>query len=147
MAYLMIPVSILVAIRRDRLYEIDRIVSRTVSYLLVTGVLATIFAGMVISMQGLLEGVTQGVTLAVAGSTLAAFALVQPVRRRIQSSVDGRFDRSRVDAEALLGAFVGHVRDQVDLGQLQSSVIAPSAGAVQPRSAAVWLRSAAGSRR
>ena len=97
LTYPSIPIAIAIAVLRYRLYEIDRVVSRTISYALVTGVLAGVFAAAVISLQTLLARVTQGETLAVAASTLVAFALFQPLRRRVQSAVDRRFDRARHD--------------------------------------------------
>ena len=98
------PVAIAVAVLRYRLFEIDRIISRTIGWALVTGVLVAVFVGGVIGLQALLTGVTQGETLAVAASTLVAFALFQPVRRRVQRAVDRRFDRARYDAERRVAA-------------------------------------------
>ena len=100
LAYAAVPAAIAVAVLRYRLYEIDRIISRTLSWATVSGVLVVVFAGLVVGLQALLTGVTQGQTLAVAASTLAAFALFQPVRRRVQRAVDRRFDRARYDGGA-----------------------------------------------
>ncbi len=107
LVFFALPVVIGTAILRYRLYEIDRIVSRTIGYGLVTGVLVIVFAGAVIAFEAILAGVTDtgGETLAVAGSTLLAFALFQPLRRRVQRAVDRRFDRSRYDGERTSAAF------------------------------------------
>jgi hypothetical protein len=140
LAYPTIPVAIGIAIRRYHLYEIDRIVSRSVSYLLVTGLLAAVFGGTVILLQTALAGVTQGQTLAVAASTLVAFALFQPVRGRVQRAVDRRFDRARYDGERVVAAFGERLRDQLDLGALPIEVARVAQETVRPSTAGVWLR-------
>ena len=126
LAYAAVPAAIAVAVLRYRLYEIDRIISRTLSWATVSGVLVVVFAGLVVGLQALLTGVTQGQTLAVAASTLAAFALFQPVRRRVQRAVDRRFDRARYDSELTAAAFAERLRTEVDLeavaGDLTRSV-------------------------
>ena len=134
------PIAVGIAILRYRLYEIDRLISRTIGWTIVTGVLVAVFAGAVIALQAALSGITQGQTLAVAGSTLVAFALFQPVRRRIQSAVDRRFDRSRYDGERTAAAFAERVRDEMDLARLGSALVATADDAVRPTSAGVWLR-------
>jgi hypothetical protein len=141
------PVSIAIAILRYRLFEIDRIVSRTVGWIAVTAILAGIFAGVIVGLQALLAGFTQGQTLAVAGSTLLAFALFQPVRRRVQSVIDRRFNRARYDASTTVDAFAERVRNEVHLGTL-SALLASSADlAVRPAGSRVWLRTTRGARR
>jgi hypothetical protein len=137
---LLLPVAIGVAVLRYRLYEIDRIISRTVSWALVTGLLVAVFAAVVVALQGLLAGVTQGQTLAVAASTLVAFALFQPLRRRVQSAVDRRFDRARYDAQRTVDAFAEHLRNEVDLARIRTAVVASASDAVRPVHATVWLR-------
>jgi hypothetical protein len=102
---LAIPIAIGTAVLRYRLYEIDRLISRTISWALVTGVLVVAFATGVVALQAVLEGLTQGETLAVAASTLVVFALFQPVRRRVQRIVDRRFDRARYDGQKVVDAF------------------------------------------
>ena len=94
------PIAVGIAILRYRLYDIDRLIARTVSWALVTGTLVIVFAGVIVALQAVLVDVTQGQTVAVAASTLVAFALFQPLRRRVQSAVDRRFDRARYDAAA-----------------------------------------------
>ncbi|MEX1170741.1 MAG: hypothetical protein WEE50_11420 [Chloroflexota bacterium] len=140
---LLIPVAIGIAILRYRLYEIDRLISRTIGWAVVTGVLVTVFAGAVVALQGVLDGVTQGQTLAVAASTLVAFALFQPVRRRVQSLVDRRFDRARYDAQRTVDAFAEHLRNEVDLATLRTALVATADDAIRPVSTTVWLRTGA----
>ncbi len=139
-AYPMIPVAIGIAIRRYHLYDIDRIISRSVSYLVVTGLLAAVFGGLVVALEAALAGITQGGTLAVAASTLAAFALFQPVRRRVQAAVDRRFDRARVDSQRLVDVFAERLRDEVDLGEVRIALLTTATSAVRPEHGSVWLR-------
>ena len=138
-ALIALPSAIGLAILRYRLYEIDRIISRTIGWALVTGLLIAVFAVGVVGLQALLVGVTQGATVAVAASTLAAFALFQPVRRRVQAAVDRRFDRAHYDATQTAAAFAELVRDEVDLERLLEALDASAVHAVRPLGAAVWL--------
>lgn len=137
----LLPISVAIAILRYRLYEIDRLVSRTIGWALVTGVLVAVFAGLVVGLQALLVDVTQGQTLAVAASTLFAFALFQPVRRRVQRTVDRRFDRARYDGERTAAAFTDRLRDQVDLRELESDLRRVTDQTVRPTKSGVWIRS------
>ena len=139
-ALLALPVAIGVAILRYRLYDIDRIISRTISYALVSGALAVVFVSAVIALEQLFTGFTQGQTLAVAGSTLLAFALFQPLRRRIQHGVDHRFDRARVDSERTATAFAGRLRDQVDIDTVMADLDGTVRGALRPSLVSLWLR-------
>jgi len=141
-AYPTIPVAIYIAITRYRLYEIDRIVSRTIGWALVTVALAAVFVGVIVGLQALLAPVTDENTLAVAASTLVAAALFQPLRARVQRAVDRRFNRARVDAQRAIDAFGAHLRDEVDLGALHGRLLAAADAAVQPAGAGLWLRSA-----
>ncbi len=136
-----LPIAIEIAILRYRLYEIDRIISRTIGWALVTGILVAVFVAVVLTLQALLAGFTQGETLAVAASTLAAFALFQPLRRRIQVAVDRRFDRARYDGEQLVGAFGDRLRDEVELDAIRAEIPATIDLAVRPRQVGLWLRS------
>jgi hypothetical protein len=136
----LLPVAIGIAILRYRLYEIDRLVSRTIGWTLVTGALVVVFAGGIIALQGALTGVTQGDTLAVAASTLVVFALFQPLRRRVQAAVDRRFDRSRWDSERVVAGFLVEARSEVDLDRLRLAAIGAVEDAVAPAGTAVWLR-------
>ena len=137
---LAMPIAVGVAVTRYRLFEIDRIVSRTLGWALVTGALVAVFAALVVALQTVLAGITQGETLAVAASTLVAFAIFQPVRRRVQSAVDRRFDRARYDAQRTVDTFAEHLRSEVDLGRLRSALVVTADRAVRPVGAAIWLR-------
>jgi hypothetical protein len=141
-AYPMIPTAIGIAVLRYRLYEIDRIVSRTIGYGLVTGVLVIVFSSAVIAFEAVLAGVTetQGETLAVAASTLVAFALFQPLRQRIQRAVDRRFDRSRYDGERTSAAFSERLRAEVDLVTVTADLDTTVRAAMAPTAMGVWLR-------
>jgi hypothetical protein len=143
LALMALPIAIGVAILRYRLYEIDRIVSRTLGWALISGVLVTVFVGLVIGLQTVLEDVlNQGDTLAVAASTLVAFALFQPVRRRVQRAVDRRFDRARYDAERTAAAFAERLRDEVDLDSVEAGLTDLASRSLRPVSVGLWLRTA-----
>jgi len=135
-----IPISVAVAVTRYRLYEIDRIISRTLGWAIVTGLLVVVFAAGVIGLQALLGGFTQRQTLAVAGSTLVAFALFQPLRRGVQRAVDRRFNRVRYDAERVVSEFAERLRDETDLPTLRAELRSTTTRAVQPEAMDVWLR-------
>jgi len=135
-----LPVAIAVAILRYRLYDIDRIISRTIAYAAVTGILVATFAGAILLFQALLDPLTGGNTVAVAVSTLIVAALFQPLRRRIQRAVDRRFNRSRYDAEQIASEFADHLRDEVDLAMLHGDLLAVVERSLQPTLAGVWLR-------
>jgi hypothetical protein len=137
-----LALAIGVAILRYRLYEIDRIVSRTVSWLILTALLVIVFAGVVIALQWLLTPITEQNTLAVAASTLVAAALFQPLRGRVQGVVDGRFNRSRVDAERVTVALAATLRDEVALDEVERSLTHAVAMSLHPTTAVVWLRGA-----
>jgi MFS family permease len=136
--FLAIPVSATVAILRYRLYEIDRIISRTVSYALVVGVLGLVFAAGVVGLPRLI-GLGES-PLLVAGSTLAVAALFNPVRRRVQRWVDRRFNRSRYDAEQVMAEFAGSLQDRVDPDGLIDGWVEVVAETMQPTSVGVWVR-------
>jgi hypothetical protein len=139
-AFTLPPIAIGIAVLRYRLYEIDRLISRTIGWALVSGVLVAVFGGAVLALQAVLSGFTQGQTLAVAASTLVAFALFQLVRRRVQHAVDRRFDRARYDGERTAAAFAERMRDQVDLADLEADVIQTVGAALRPSSTSVWIR-------
>jgi hypothetical protein len=136
----LLPVSIGIAVLRYRLYEIDRIISRTLSWALVTATLVAAFAALVIGLTSLLGSIAGGSTFAVAGATLAVFALFQPLRARIQRAVDRRFDRARYDAERTATAFAARLRDDVDLASVQNDLLGVVSRSLQPRSAGIWMR-------
>ena len=137
---LLMPVAIGIAILRYRLFEIDRIISRTIAWALVTGILGAVFAATVVGLQTVLSNVTQGETLAVAGSTLVAFAIFQPVRRHVQSIVDRRFNRAHYDAERTATAFAGRQRDQTNIAGLRIDLVGTIDSALHPQAVGVWIR-------
>jgi hypothetical protein len=136
----LVPIAIGVAILRYHLYDIDRLISRTVTWALVTVVLLAVFGTGILAIQGVLTGVTNGETLAVAGSTLAAIAVFQPVRRRIQGIVDRRFDRARYDAGIVIEGLAERLRDPLDLSALGIEIVRVATETVRPASVAVWIR-------
>jgi hypothetical protein len=137
----LIPVSVAIAVFKYRLYEIDRLINRTLVYGLLTALLVGVYAGLVFLLGGLLDPATGDSALAVAASTLAVAALFQPARRRVQGLVDRRFNRRRYDAGRTVERFSGRLRDQVDLDTLTAELLAVVDGTVQPASASLWLRS------
>jgi len=138
--FALLPVAIGIAILRYRLYEIDRLISRTISYGVLTAIVGGLFGGFILVFQAGLAPVTGSNELAVAGSTLLVFALFQPLRRRVQRLVDRRFNRSRYDAERTVAAFAGRLRDEVDLDALKLEILATVTRAVEPTTVALWLR-------
>ena len=134
------PFVIGMAILRYRLYEIDRIVSRTIAYLLITSVLVGSYAVLVVILGGPLAAATGRDTLSVALSTLAVAALFQPLRRRVQSLVDRRFDRARYDGQRLVDAFAVRLRDEVDIAAVTSDLDATVRTAVRPATTGLWVR-------
>jgi len=131
-----LPVSIGIGILKYRLYDIDRIISRTLAYALVTGVLVGVYAGLVLLATEVLGFASTG---AVAVSTLAAAALFTPLRRRVQRAVDRRFNRARYDADAAVEAFAGRLASAVALGEIRADLLAVAAGALEPAHLGVWL--------
>jgi hypothetical protein len=135
---LSVPVAIAVAVLRYRLWDLDRLVSRTVTYALVTALLVVPYFLVVPAASRLAEG---SGSLAVAAATLAVAALFQPVRRRVQAVVDRRFNRRRYDAARTLDGFAARLRDQVDLDALHAELLDVVDQTVQPTRASLWLRS------
>jgi hypothetical protein len=130
------PVCIGVAVLRYRLYEIDRIISRVISYAVVTAALGGVFAGLVVLATNVLPFKTP---VAVAASTLAAAALFNPLRKRVQKIVDRRFNRARYNAEAVVTAFTAHLRGTVDLDTVQGDLVDAVHYAFEPAHVSVWL--------
>jgi hypothetical protein len=133
-----LPVAIGPAILRYRLYDLDRIISRTLAYGLLTVLLAGGYAAVVLGLGQLLG--RRSPNLVVAGATLAVAAVFQPARRRIQRGVDRRFDRRRYDAALTIQAFSGRLRQQVDLDTLTAELLAVTEQTMQPTRASLWLR-------
>ncbi len=135
-----IPVAIGIAILRYRLYEIDRIISRTLGYAALTAALAIVYVAAFVGLQAILTPVTSGGSLVVAASTLVVFALFQPLRRRIQSAMDRRFNRPHYDAQRIVEVLAGRLRDELDLEYLGSEVQAVIGQTLAPATVGVWLR-------
>jgi hypothetical protein len=135
----LLPLATGAAILRYRLYDLDRIVSRTVAYGLLTVLLGLGYAAVVLGLGRLLG---RDSSLVVAAATLAVAALFQPARRRIQAAVDRRFNRRRHDAGRVIEAFGARLRDQVDLDALHGELLAVVDQTMQPTRASLWLRSA-----
>jgi hypothetical protein len=142
-----LPVAIGIAVLRYRLYEIDHIISRTIGWAIVTGLLVSVFGAGLLALQGALARFTQGNTLAVAVSTLAVAALFQPLRRLVQHAVDRRFDRARYDTQRTVDAFAERLRDEVALDAVEADLRGTIMGSVKPSSYALWLRRASQQRR
>jgi hypothetical protein len=135
-AAMALPVCIGIAVLKYRLYEIDRIISRVISYGIITAVLAGVFAGLVVLATDVLPFKAP---VAVAASTLAAAALFNPLRRRVQRMIDRRFNRARYNAEAIVAAFTVRVRQTVDLDTVQDDFVSVVNRAFEPAHVSVWL--------
>ncbi len=134
---LALPAAIGVAVLKYRLYAIDKIISRTVSYVLVTGLVVGVYLGCVALLSNVhpIRG-----NVGVAVSVLAAAALFNPLRRRVQAAVDRRFDRARYDAERVVAGFSLRLREQVDLDVLGPDLIGVVQHVLAPEHVSLWLR-------
>ena len=132
-----LPVGMGVGILKYRLYEIDRLVSRTLSYAILTALLVGVFLGLIALTTNALAFSGR---VGVAASTLAAAALFNPLRKRIQRLVDRRFNRARYDAEATVAEFTARLRDAVEIDGIRADLLDAVDRAVQPRHASVWIR-------
>jgi hypothetical protein len=130
-----IPVACVVAVLKYRLYDIDRLISRTVSYAIVTGLLIGVYAALVLLSSAVLP---RHDAVAVAAATLIAAALFNPLRRRVQHVVDRRFNRSRYDAELMTAAFAARLQDATELAAVQADLAATVDRALQPAHLSVW---------
>ncbi len=139
-AYPCMPVAIAFAIRRYRLYDIDRIISRTIAYVAVLVVLATVFGFGVLLLSSVLASFAQGQSIAVAASTLITYAVLQPVVGRIRRDVDRRFDRTRYDAERTVQAFAVRLRHETNVEAVTRDLAATTQAVVAPTSTTLWLR-------
>jgi hypothetical protein len=141
---LALPVTVGVAVLRYRLYDIDRLINRTLVYGLLTFLLAGVYASVVLVLGQVFGGVGRDPpSWAVASATLAAAALFQPARRRIQQWVDRRFNRRKYNATKTVEAFSVRLRDEVDLGTLTAELLAVVDQTIQPTRASLWLRPSA----
>jgi hypothetical protein len=138
---LLFPLSIAFAILRNHLWEIDRLISRTLVYGTLTIMLGLIYAGLIIGLQALLGTIIkQNNDVAIVVSTLAIYVLFQPLRRRIQSIIDRRFYRRKYDAARTLAAFSATLRNEVDMQQLSEQLVAMVQETMQPEHVSLWLR-------
>ena len=133
---LALPFCMGVAIMRYRLFDIDRIISRTLAYAILTGLLVGVYAGIVLLATRV---VSVNEPVAVAGSTLAVAALFNPLRRRVQRAVDRRFNRSRYDADRIVAAFAGRQQNAVDLDRIRDDLAGTVQQALEPASVSVWM--------
>ena len=133
----LLPLAIAAAIARYRLYDLDRVISRTLAYGLLTIMLSLAYALVVVGLGRLLP---HSSSLVVAGATLAVAAAFQPARRRIQAAVDRRFNRRRYDAARTIAAFSARLRDEVDLDTLRGELLTVVEQTMQPTRASLWLR-------
>ena len=131
-----IPAAMAIAILRYRLYDIDRIISRTLAYAIVTGLLVGVYAGLVL-LATQVHAIKSPV--AVAASTLAVAALFNPLRRRVQRAVDRRFNRARYDADQTVAAFAARLKDAVDLDAVRDDLASVVAKALEPAHVSVWM--------
>jgi len=138
---LALPVGIGVAILRYRLFDIDRLISRTLAYAVLTGLLVGVYAGLVLLAT---EALRLSSSVAVAVATLAAAALFSPLRVRVQRLVDRRFNRARYDADAAVAAFAANLQDAVDLDVVRADLAGAVRAALEPASLSVWIRGGAG---
>jgi hypothetical protein len=140
-SFALIPVTIGIAILRYRLYDIDRLIRRTLVYALLTALLAAVYAGLVLSLGEVFGGIGgQPPSWAVAGATLAVAALFQPARQRIQQTVDRRFNRRRYDTTKTIEAFSARLRHHVDLDALSAELLEVVDQTMEPTKASLWLR-------
>jgi hypothetical protein len=141
-----LPLAIAAAILRYRLYDIDRVISRTVSYVVLTALLIGVYAAGVVGLGAVLRALTggEGGDLVVAASTLATAAAFRPLRRRVQAVVDRRFDRARYDAHHTVESFGRRLRDEVDLDALTDDLRGVVAGTLRPGHVSVWLHAGGG---
>jgi hypothetical protein len=137
---LAVPIAVAIAVLRYRLYDIDRIVSRTLVYGLLTAGLALTYFGLVVGLQAALRPVSGGSDFAIALTTLVVAALFFPARQRLQDAVDRRFNRRAYNAARTIEAFSARLREQVDLDTLRYELLAVVDETMQPARASLWLR-------
>jgi hypothetical protein len=148
-SFLLVPLSISVAVLRSHLFDIDLIINRTLVYGLLTAMLALVYFGSIVLLQRLFVGLTgEQSTLAVVACTLVIAALFNPLRRRIQSFIDNRrFYRRKYDARKTLDAFSAKLRDETDLNALSEDLVEVVRETMQPTHVTLWLRPDTASRK
>jgi hypothetical protein len=144
---LLLPLSIGFAVLRSKLWDIDTIINRTLVYGLLTATVVLLYFGLVLMSQFLLRGIIhQDSPLAIVASTLVIAALIQPLRRRIQSIIDRRFYRRRYDAARIIATFTATLNNEVDLGKIGEDLVTVVQETMQPTHVSLWLRQNALSR-
>ena len=141
-SFVLIPIAVGVAILKHNLYDIDRIINRTLVYGVVTSLLAAVYGAGVFGAGGLINAITgqRGGRVAVAATTLFIAGLFRPLRARVQTFIDRRFYRRRYDAARTLDEFTARLRDQLDLDSLSGELLAAVDSTVQPAHATLWIR-------
>jgi hypothetical protein len=137
LSFFLIPIAIGFAMRRYRLYDIDLVINKTLGYGLLTAILAGVYEGLA---EGLGSVVGKDNSIVIAGSTLVVAALFRPVRGRVQALIDRRFYRRKYDAQRTLESFTARLREEVDLDELHSHLLAVVDETVRPASMSLWLR-------
>jgi len=141
LSFLLVPLSISVAVLRSHLFDIDLIINRTLVYGALTAILGALYVGSIVVLQRVFVGLTgEQSTLTVVASTLAIAALFNPLRRRIQSFIDRRFYRRKYDARKALEAFSAKLRGETDLGALNGELVGIVRETLQPAHVSLWLR-------
>ena len=135
--FIALPISIGVGILRYRLYEIDQVISRTLAYAIVTGLLIGVYAALVSMAHTVFSDRSP---LAVAVATLAGVALFNPLRHRVQAVVDKRFNRAHYDAEQTVAAFAARMQDAADLDEIRNDLLAVAYRVLEPEHISVWVR-------
>jgi hypothetical protein len=136
-ALLLFPLGLAVAVLRHGLYELDRVVSRTVSYAIVTAAVLLVYVVIVTSVTRLLGSQP---SVVVAGATLAAAALFRPLLHRVQGAVDRRFNRQKFDGQRAVAGFGARLRDEVDLGVVEDELLAVTRRSLEPSTTSIWLK-------
>ncbi len=136
----LLPAAAAIAILRYRLYDLDRLVSRTIAYAVVTGGLVLVYLAINLGLTTAFSSLASGNSVVVAASTLAVAALFTPLRRRVQRVVDRRFDRARVDGEQTAAAFSERLRDEIDIASVSANLSATIRVALSPSTIDLWLR-------
>ena len=140
LALMVLPLTITFSILRYRLWDIDKLINRTMVYGTLTGILALVYFAFVIALQVLLRGFTGGSEMAIVGSTLTIAILFQPLRRRIQQVIDRRFYRSKYDAVRTLESFSEAISEEVDLDQFNERLLNVVQETMQPTFVSLWIR-------